>query len=211
MLWLSLPNSPHGLTQTFLLLTHYYTQKNYRAQQKSDATSGPITNQSVLELQLIIYLQQNALALNCNGCFLYLVEWREHPIIHSEVHVEGGFEILLACRVEEAGFPAVVGQFLFTVFWLAEDGRQLLLSRRVVEVDEVQFCLRRHVHGGHFCIIVLDHHPCRVLWVGEKAGGIEKCSFIKSIVLKILIRLEQKNPNILVSHLSCYSRRAGDL
>lgn len=75
-----------------------------------------------------------------------------------------GFQTLrLALRVEEAGFSAAVGQFLFTAVRLADDGRQLLLSRRVVEVDKVSFCLGRHTHGGQFCVIVLNHHPCPVL------------------------------------------------
>lgn len=72
-----------------------------------------------------------------------------------------------AWRVEEAGLSAAVGQFLFTVLGLADDGRQLLLSGRVVEVDKVLFCLRRHMDGGQFCVVVPDHHPCPVLCIGE--------------------------------------------
>lgn len=145
---------------------------------------------------------QNALALHCQDCFLYPVEWQEHPIIRSEVCVKRGLEAFhLAWCVEEAGLSAVVGQFLFTVFWLADDGRQLLLSGRVVEVDKVLFCLRRHTNGGQFCVIVLDHHPCPVLWGGEKTSEWEMYFFFfyKTILFKKInqTRTKSKYPGVL--------------
>lgn len=66
--------------------------------------------------------------------------------------------------VEEAGLPAVVGQLLFAVLWLADGGQQLLLFGRVVKVDWVLVYTRSRSDSGELCVVVLDLRPCVLLW-----------------------------------------------
>lgn len=72
--------------------------------------------------------------------------------------------VSLTWHVEQAGLPAVVGQLLLAVLWLAGDCCQLLLFRSIVKVWYMLVSLRGRMHSGQFGVIMLDHHPCHVLW-----------------------------------------------
>lgn len=108
-------------------------------------------------------------------CFFYTATL---PVVPAEQHQNNHLQnnkerhIMLYCNyqqiftqsVEEAGLPAVVGQFLFAVLWLADGSQQLLLLRWVVEVNRMLGHSRRGSHSGQLSVVVQEHHPCVFLW-----------------------------------------------
>lgn len=67
------------------------------------------------------------------------------------------------CGVEDARPSAMVSQLLLTVFWLADEGRKLLLLRCVLKVNSELIGARLRTDFGRLCVIVLHHRPSFIL------------------------------------------------
>lgn len=81
---------------------------------------------------------------------------------------------------EKAGLPAVEGQFLLTVLWLAEDGGQLLLASSVAKVGDVLVGFVGQMRRGQLRVVVLDHDPHLILCPGEEDRREEEQKTIPS-------------------------------
>lgn len=85
----------------------------------------------------------------------------------------------LTWGVEKAGLLAVVGHFLFAVIRLADGSQQLLLLRRVKEVDHELVPTWRRSDSGQLGVVVLDHHPRVLLCRHNIYFIIYSCSFYR--------------------------------